>query len=250
LKHEHQHSIFPNMAFTTTKLSTSSRSLFIRCIAILIPLSTVLLFLFVQNAYSLHFFKDHNSDTRFPASCAPSSNLLDSDAPTYLSKFAIHESYESLSSEHDVLWDALLPPNGGFVVTYDDKDSSVDDEIGHHDHKSHHHDNTNENHRQLTEKGKKKHSTGISMFHQLHCLGMLRGAIQTLYSRIEELEWERDTHGSNDLHQHESEKLSSHKHARHDHFAGHDHWAHCFDYLRQVRPSSTHVVLFSWITSN
>jgi len=231
------------MAFTTSKLPAPSRPLFIRCIAVLITFSTVLILVSFRKSFSFHLFRNNNSDGQFSASypthCpnigSPSLKSLDQDANTYLTKFASYEAYESLSPENDVLWDALLPPNGGFVVTYDDvvskptQPANEDDDFGHDEHKSHHHHETDHSQKQ-------KHSTGISMFHQLHCLGMIRGAIQTLYARIEELEGgAKHTHGDHVSHRRGDGNESS----GHDHLAGHDHWTHCFDYLRQV------IILFS-----
>ncbi|KAK2011707.1 hypothetical protein LZ32DRAFT_511519, partial [Colletotrichum eremochloae] len=61
------------------------------------------------------------------------------------------------------------------------------------------------------------HKYGISMFHQLHCLDILRRAFQMLLE-------------ATDLHQPEMQQRSSNPHESH---YDQDHWTHCFDYLRQ-----------------
>lgn len=89
-----------------------------------------------------------------------------------------------LSSNADGNWSALLPPNGGFVV---EKNEFGGLEMA-----------------------------GITMFHQLHCLGMIRNAIQ-------ELMIDKPMN---------MENVIGRRHGLHFH---QEHWVHCLDYLVQVR---------------
>ncbi|KAL9116577.1 MAG: hypothetical protein Q9187_006898, partial [Circinaria calcarea] len=69
--------------------------------------------------------------------------------PLHATTFNEHPIYKSLSPGSDAAWEALVPENGGFILQ--------------------------------TEKGKDgEQKMGISMFHQLHCLVMLRGWIREL----------------------------------------------------------------------
>ncbi|KAI0142015.1 hypothetical protein BJ166DRAFT_91948 [Pestalotiopsis sp. NC0098] len=111
--------------------------------------------------------------------------------------FSEHADYMSLGHEHDMLWMDLLTPNGGFIKRPD--------------------------------KHNVERKYGISMFHQLHCLGMMREAVQDLTERLAAAEGSsgpgagaqsrRDVGGSHGLHEPAAEP---------------DHWLHCFDYLRQT----------------
>ncbi|MCJ1312069.1 hypothetical protein MMC25_005743 [Agyrium rufum] len=103
----------------------------------------------------------------------------------YVLEFHHIAEYESLSSSNDVLWESLLTSNGGFY--------SQKDEAGNID------------------------SKGISMFHQLHCLGMLRTALQAAQKGS----------SSGDM----GSQNGIHKHSDHDEQG---HYLHCFDYLRQA----------------
>ncbi|KAI0133905.1 hypothetical protein BJ170DRAFT_590908 [Xylariales sp. AK1849] len=107
-------------------------------------------------------------------------------------KFSEHDDYMNLSHDYDSLWSELLPPNGGFIVRPD--------------------------------KSGVERKYGISMFHQLHCLGMMRDAVQDMTERLAA-----------------SEKSAPHTHSDtrgthgiHDPLAEDVHWLHCFDYLRQA----------------
>jgi hypothetical protein len=60
--------------------------------------------------------------------------------------FTAHAEYRNLSHEFDSLWEDLITPNGGFLSQKDGGD-----EANHY---------------------------GISMFHQLHCLAIIRSALQ------------------------------------------------------------------------
>jgi len=108
-------------------------------------------------------------------------------------KFEIHPEYMNMASEYDYLWEALLPPSGGLVDT-----------------------------------GKAEMRVyGLTMFHQLHCLQMIRNAFQDLQPgsiRRQQTYRHHATH-QNDEEAHPPER----------------HWTHCLDYLRQVsaNPTST-----------
>lgn len=101
-----------------------------------------------------------------------------------------HKPYESLSHDYDELWDQLLTPNGGFIIKIDDKNL--------------------------------RHRYGVSMFHQLHCLAMIRAALQML-----EQPNTLPGNASHHEHQHEAQRSDFDM----------PHWLHCFDYLRQVTRS-------------
>ncbi|KAI0396792.1 hypothetical protein F5Y17DRAFT_417817 [Xylariaceae sp. FL0594] len=108
--------------------------------------------------------------------------------------FREHDDYKDLAPERDYLWADLLTPNGGFLVREDESE----------------------------EGGGGLRRYGIGMFHQLHCLQMIRGALQQK--------------GQGHVHGHEHEKRSENAHG-HDH-GGDDaaaaHVLHCLDYLRQT----------------
>lgn len=109
--------------------------------------------------------------------------------------FTEHIKYKSLNRDFDVVWDQLLPSNGGFIM-FRDQDN-------------------------------KKHKYGMSMFHQLHCLSMLRMAMQ---------EFDNAANGAATA----TPAPEHHHHQRRDQQGSQEtpdapHWLHCFDYLRQVR---------------
>lgn len=108
-------------------------------------------------------------------------------------KFSEHDDYQDLSHAHDYLWQDLLTENGGFLIKLDEEGVA--------------------------------HRHGIGMFHQLHCLQMIRRALQNRAP---------------------AEGNGRNRHMRHgfreDEDDGHDpelHMLHCFDYLRQVWNSHT-----------
>lgn len=128
------------------------------------------------------------------------AELQELEKSSRIVEFSEHEDYKNLSREFDPLWDKLLTPNGGYL-TADRKTNETD-------------------------------KLGISMFHQLHCLAMIREEMQYLVHIIEVLK--ENTHAP-ELH---SQLQRRHKHGgdsmnplNHDA----DHPLHCFDYLRQVR---------------
>lgn len=115
-----------------------------------------------------------------------------------VTKFVKQHQYMNMSSEYDYLWDELLTPTGGLV-------DAGEGEAG---------------------------TYGISMFHQLHCLQMIRNAFQDLQSPTRR---QRPAH---------------HHHVKpNDEDEAHPpelHWTHCLDYLRQVgstNPSTTKILL-------
>ena len=102
--------------------------------------------------------------------------------------FANHREYQTLETEDDALWDDLLTPNGGFIWQ--------------------------------TEADGKRHVSGISMFHQLHCLQMLRAKL---------FQFREQALGAPDPAE------PDHNGSKHSHHPIDDkHWLHCLDYLRQV----------------
>ena len=72
--------------------------------------------------------------------------------------FVPHPEYSNLSSQYDKLWDEILPANGGFLA-----DTKF----------------------------------GITMFHQLHCLQLLRICLQKAHDEDEDGGRVMDSHGHN-----------------------------------------------------
>ncbi|KAK0616929.1 hypothetical protein B0T14DRAFT_524042 [Immersiella caudata] len=109
--------------------------------------------------------------------------------------FREHTEFMNVSREFDHVWDEALPSNDGFLRIFDpvaNKDVWV----------------------------------GVAMFHQLHCLQMIRMTLQNVVEETNALlaacrempEHETITHHRGDVH-------SDHKSLKHA--------MHCFDYLRQ-----------------
>lgn len=90
--------------------------------------------------------------------------------------FTPHPGFANLSFKYDSLWDQILSANGGFLA----------DTI-----------------------------FGITMFHQLHCLQLLRIGLQQAH--------------------HENEGDAVTDSLGHDMHANPEHYLHCLDYLRQVQ---------------
>lgn len=104
----------------------------------------------------------------------------------------------------------------------------------------------------------KKHRYGITMFHSLHCLGIMRGGVQELFREMEELKMEveelkmekmeDDEEAESKMRRGQQKKRAGGGHG-HGHDFGHMehgdplHWLHCFDYLRQVCTVLTHILL-------
>lgn len=110
-------------------------------------------------------------------------------AETIMKTFTKLPDLEDLSPAADQAWDSLFPRNGG-KVAIEHKDGEPD-------------------------------RWGISMFHQLHCLQMLRDAIQTL--EIQSLN--ASSHEMPAQHHHGRRSSPIH------------HWQHCLSYLSQVMPA-------------
>ncbi|KIM96897.1 hypothetical protein OIDMADRAFT_131237 [Oidiodendron maius Zn] len=92
----------------------------------------------------------------------------------------MHQIYSrNGASNKTEFWDSLLTPNGGFLM------------VDLQDHKN--------------------HSIGVSMFHQLHCLSMIRAVIVT---------------GEMRRHPVESRNMKE--------MQDHEHFMHCFDYIVQA----------------
>ncbi|WQF90531.1 Putative mycotoxin biosynthesis protein UstYa [Colletotrichum destructivum] len=87
--------------------------------------------------------------------------------------------YQDISSAADAAWLNLTPPGTGYLWEYD-----------------------------ITRRRPKP--TGIAMFHQLHCLQMIRFEVQILL------------HKQTEVHRNVHDDIES------------AHWLHCFDYLRQT----------------
>lgn len=102
--------------------------------------------------------------------------------------FVEQRKYMSMSHDYDYLWADLLPENGGFVQ------ESYEEDV----------------------------EAGIAMFHQLHCLQMIRMAVQQL----------QNPENSSQEHHHHSEKRAGTV------ASNSIHWRHCFDYLQQVGKSN------------
>lgn len=138
-----------------------------------------LLIFYTYHTIAIRFDLIHLSLTPSTTSCTVPPLF---DIPTV---FKQNRDYMSTSHEFDHLWKALLPPNGGFV--------------------------------QPDKKGfERDANSGISMFHQLHCLNMLRNALQDYDLGVTPPQGDR--HADNTFDDHPNEH----------------HWSHCLDYLRRV----------------
>lgn len=149
------------------------------------------------------------------------SSLHLSSMRTHSVTFTQRPEYLDLSEAGDANWTSLLPPNGGFVS-------------------------------QPSQRGPGREVVGITMFHQLHCLQMIRSTIQELQSarsgdrETDEVELEErsakldypadgfgvrkrsvntdspeDTFGVRKRHEAQPQLGQAH------------HWVHCLDYLMQ-----------------
>ncbi|KPI38755.1 uncharacterized protein AB675_5937 [Cyphellophora attinorum] len=96
--------------------------------------------------------------------------------------FTPHPEYANLSHSYDALWEDMLPANGGFLI---DKATG--------------------------------RSEGITMFHQLHCLQLLRIGLQRGHD---------DGMGRGSGHVTDGKGQNMH--------ANDEHYLHCLDYLRQT----------------
>jgi hypothetical protein len=133
---------------------------------------------------------------------SPSSSLSSlhlSMSPRYIMTFTKHDELFDMTPAGDGNWTALLPPNGGFLVVPDNKDGFE--------------------------------MAGITMFHQLHCLMMIRSAMQDYMGISRESKLGRERHDGNGIlgrgHSQTERSHSTHR--------PQNHWVHCLDYLMQVR---------------
>jgi hypothetical protein len=119
--------------------------------------------------------------------------------------FQQRSKYFDLSEAGDGNWTSLLPPNGGFVSS-------------------------------PSREGPGYEMVGITMFHQLHCLQMIRSTIQDLMagrpvgSRMNE-RMENEMFQAKQGHPYLDDSFGVRK--RHGPHLDQEHWVHCLDYLMQ-----------------
>ncbi|EMC94970.1 hypothetical protein BAUCODRAFT_520272 [Baudoinia panamericana UAMH 10762] len=107
-------------------------------------------------------------------------------------RFTMRKQYWDLTSDGDTLWDEIIPENGGFIFHSNQSGTP--------------------------------YYTGVSMFHQLHCLQMLRMALVQ----------KQDPAAHQDGHTHRRSAAGK-GYMHHMHGVKQPHWVHCLDYLEQVR---------------
>ncbi|KAI8626642.1 hypothetical protein F5Y19DRAFT_216915 [Xylariaceae sp. FL1651] len=105
-------------------------------------------------------------------------------------RFEEHAAYQNLSRTYDTLWNELVPENGGFYPEQDSNGKVV--------------------------------AKGLSMFHQLHCLAMIRISLQRAMGFINNT----DVMSASHAHHHDHPDSSIEEET--------EHVLHCFDYIRQV----------------
>ncbi|KAG4032579.1 hypothetical protein MFRU_006g00500 [Monilinia fructicola] len=191
-----------------------------------------LVFLVVVVVATLAYFQQIHSSSAFSSASSYSStsnppipqSLNPSASASKTVVFAEHAAYENLSHVYDSLWEDLLPSNKGFwQVVVESEDERADQRV-------------------------EKHKYGITMFHSLHCLGIMRMGVQELFREMEELKVEvegskgdmggmgrGDGDGDGKVRENAKKVRGG---------TGHDfghaehgdplHWLHCFDYLRQT----------------
>jgi hypothetical protein len=115
---------------------------------------------------------------------------------TFTTTFGIHEEYRDLAPSADRYWDELLTSNGGFL--------------------------------ELESRGEQT-TFGISMFHQLHCLQMIRSSLQQALMLDTNASADHSFKDGMSAHMHHDKT-----HERDSGVADLTHMIHCFDYLRQV----------------
>ncbi|KAM3066954.1 hypothetical protein ACMFMG_007098 [Clarireedia jacksonii] len=150
--------------------------------------SALIIFILSSTVLAAFLFLIHFWPTPFCLLSPTPAFTPDSNLANQLVQFSEHADYQNLSHSYDALWDSTLPSNGGFVLRY-------------------------------VENGT-QHEYGLSMYHSLHCLIMIRSAIQGLYDEIERSNGE--------------EKMASDHSYYHGGHGDPVHWLHCFDYLRQT----------------
>lgn len=119
-------------------------------------------------------------------------------APTITTQFEHFGRLEDLGPAGDVLWDSLLPQQGGMLWVA-----------------------TNS-----TENSSEREGWGISMFHAVHCLQMMREVFKSVVP---------ENHPSHSAHSHPRRLPRS---GPHEHDMDPRHAVHCFSYLYQVCNSS------------
>ena len=112
------------------------------------------------------------------------SHTCVSDPRTTIS-FSDYEEFQSIRTEANQVWDAILTPNGGRLYQ--------------------------------TDSNGRRYGSGISMFHQLHCLQMIR-------TKLQNLSFSNESYGDPGTRQAQA----------HQHHLDDDHVMHCLDYVRQV----------------
>lgn len=142
--------------------------------------STVFLILFTSQLLAVFHGSSRDHNSSVPDVQVPSEFIVN---------FTEHIDYENFSHKFDWKWHELLTPNGGFLVKIDERTGT-------------------------------RRIHGISMFHQLHCLGMIREGVQALQENV--------MIATGSTHQHQAGADSHHGQIM-------QHWLHCFDYLRQAR---------------
>lgn len=173
-----------------TNVQSSRRSLICTLLLTFTIIAFFLVTAFHQTISSRISQLSHNISSCPSPHIHPPSPQPPSTSETLLT-FAEHDIYQSLTPAANTAWDEILPPNGGFLYAADGKGE--------------------------------RRVHGISMFHQLHCLQMLRGKIVRLLDEVH-------AGGSNQGHTESLADMGS----KHHHDGDDEHWMHCLDYLRYV----------------
>jgi hypothetical protein len=165
------------------------------------PLVVLALTILLISTFGL-FWIPPSQSSRYTVSTSHFPSLRPALRPV---KFAQRPEFFDLTPAGDGNWTALLPPNGGFVS-----------------------ERTGEGGFEMA---------GITMFHQLHCLQMIREAFQDLMEGKKVLESEMDDEdemGAGDVGKEHGVKRKRSIGKRHGPHLDQDHWVHCLDYLMQV----------------
>lgn len=146
--------------------------------------------------FMLYHTTSYYKEQRLVTSLKPFLSCPNRVEPMKEVTFVRNEQRYDLTTAGDPHWEAMLPSNGGFIAAADGINSSTT-------------------------------AVGISMFHQLHCLQIIRRAFQ-VYTDAGAKQSVRDEatpqirkSGAQDAHAH--------------HHGDQRHWVHCLDYLAQVR---------------
>ncbi len=125
------------------------------------------------------------------------------ESSSRIADFQEHAHFKSLDHIYDTFWDEMLLPSNGGYVTSSSTSNNTD-------------------------------KLGISMFHQLHCLSMIRDEMQLLKDSLDSMKGPSHAKGE---HAQDVQVHRRHGHMHEDDGSGpgeHEHALHCFDYLRQV----------------